>query len=778
MDGPRLSLVLPAFNEEAGLRQAIAEADDALAALCADYEVLVVDDGSRDRTHEVATDEATRRPHVRVLRHEVNRGYGAALRTGFESARFDLVAFTDADCQFHLEDLGRLLPLTADAPVVVGYRVDRQDPWRRRFLSRGYNLLARTLLGTTVRDIDCALKVFRRDALAGILPESRGFFVNTEMLTRARQHGLKIAEVGVRHRPRLRGQSTVSLRDVPRTLSHLLPFWWSHCTFAGGREPRGGGWASLLASGLVLMVACLLFFSSLRAPLLEPQEARYAEIPRQMLQQGRWLVPTLHGQDYLDKPPLLYWLVMASYRAFGVHDWAARLVPGAAGVLCVLATLLWGRRAFGPWGGACGAAVLCLLPEFVYRGRMLVFDGVLALWVTAALGCAWAAIDRGRLRWGWWLLSAAFCGLGLLTKGPVALALVAGPVFVVACLDPRLARIGVRGCLGYVAVAALVAVPWYAAVMLARPDFAGHFFWRHNVVRFLAPFDHARPVWYYLPGLLLGLMPWALLVPVLLTQLARRPAHAARRRPAGLGLAVLAFAWMLLFFSLAGSKRPVYLVPALPPVALALGWLVARQAPAWRAWLGRGTAPAEWVAVAGLGGGAVVSLIGAYCGVVRQDVGLWLTGGALAGVAAVYAWPRRLAWGGAFALLVGALYLAVAHLLPAYNDQFSVRGELRRQAALAHAAQPIVCYPVQFDSASFYLPGREVKVFTPDRRRELLDHLEGHPGSLVLVRSGPALEGLLRDLPPGVRFVAGRRSGAITVGRVVRSERGDGVAAR
>src|SRR5262245_22075863 len=160
MDGPRLSLVLPAFNEQDGLRQAIAEADHALSRLCADYEVLVVDDGSRDDTAAIAREEAAQRPHVRLLQHATNRGYGAALRTGFEAARFDLVAFTDADCQFHLDDLALLMRRTSDAPIVVGYRAERQDSWRRCFLSRGYNLLARTLLGTRVRDVDCALKVF------------------------------------------------------------------------------------------------------------------------------------------------------------------------------------------------------------------------------------------------------------------------------------------------------------------------------------------------------------------------------------------------------------------------------------------------------------------------------------------------------------------------------------------------------------------------------------------------------------------------------------------
>ena len=126
-----------------------------------------------------------------------------------------------------------------DYPIAVGWREARKDSRLRCFLSRGYNVLTRALLGTCVRDCDCALKVFRRDALAAILPETNGFFVNVEMLTRARQLGYDVAEAGVRHRPRLRGKSTVSPRDMPRTLSALLPFWWSSVLFPGhaAREP-------------------------------------------------------------------------------------------------------------------------------------------------------------------------------------------------------------------------------------------------------------------------------------------------------------------------------------------------------------------------------------------------------------------------------------------------------------------------------------------------------------------------------------------------------------
>jgi glycosyltransferase involved in cell wall biosynthesis len=171
-------------------------------------------------------------PRVRLLAHARNLGYGAALRTGFEAAEYDLVAFTDADGQFYLEDLEDLVSLTDECHVVVGRRLDRQDPWRRRFLSWGYNVLARTLLGTGVRDCDCALKVFRREALAYLLPESAGFFVNAEMLCRARGFGWDVAEVGVRHRARRRGVSKVSVMEVPRTFATLMRFWWKHVVWA------------------------------------------------------------------------------------------------------------------------------------------------------------------------------------------------------------------------------------------------------------------------------------------------------------------------------------------------------------------------------------------------------------------------------------------------------------------------------------------------------------------------------------------------------------------
>jgi dolichol-phosphate mannosyltransferase len=233
----QLSLVIPAYNEEAGIEQAVAEAHDALTTLDYEFEIIVVDDGSSDFTAGRVMDMADALPSLRLFRHSRNLGYGAALRTGFEAARFDRVAFTDADAQFYLEDLDRLLPLTMEFPIVAGYRVDRRDPWRRRFLSRGYNFLVRNLLGTRIRDCDCALKVFRREVLRYIMPESRGFFVNAEILCKAQRLEIEVCEVGVRHRPRQHGSSKVSLWDVPRTLGRLVPFWWSHVVWSARPEP-------------------------------------------------------------------------------------------------------------------------------------------------------------------------------------------------------------------------------------------------------------------------------------------------------------------------------------------------------------------------------------------------------------------------------------------------------------------------------------------------------------------------------------------------------------
>ncbi len=203
-----LSFILPAHNEEANILAAIERAQDVGRRLCDDYEIIVVDDGSTDRTAALVEEASHADPKVRLVPHEMNRGYGEALRTGFGTARLDLVFFTDADNQFDMNELERFIPLIEHVDVVAGYRVKRQDPLMRRFFAAGWNVLVRSLFYVPVRDIDCAFKLFRRSVFERIDLESIGAMVNTELMVKLARSGASVVEVGVTHLPRTAGASS------------------------------------------------------------------------------------------------------------------------------------------------------------------------------------------------------------------------------------------------------------------------------------------------------------------------------------------------------------------------------------------------------------------------------------------------------------------------------------------------------------------------------------------------------------------------------------------
>ncbi len=203
-----LSVFFPAYNEQDIIAKTVENASKILPRFADDYEIIVVDDGSADATAVMVEEMAKHDPHVRLVRHARNRGYGAALRTGFESARKELVFFSDADGQFDLAELPGLLGLLDRAPVVLGYRIRRNDPAHRLFIAKVYNLVIRTVFGLKVRDIDCAFKLFRKEALAGVLPlESNGAFISSELLIKLRRRDVPMVERGVHHYPRTTGVS-------------------------------------------------------------------------------------------------------------------------------------------------------------------------------------------------------------------------------------------------------------------------------------------------------------------------------------------------------------------------------------------------------------------------------------------------------------------------------------------------------------------------------------------------------------------------------------------
>lgn len=223
---PTLSLVFPVFNEQENVGVVIDTALRLAPKLASSFEIVVVDDGSRDGSAGVIAERVTGDPRVRVVTHRSNRGYGAALRTGLREAQGDLVFFSDADLQFDLAELGELLHHTERFDVVAGYRAPRRDPWGRRLLAAGWGLLVRTLFDLEIRDIDCAFKVFRRPVVEAMPIESLGAFVNTEILVRARSAGFRIHQIPVSHHPRQHGrQSGARPRVVLRALVELATLY-------------------------------------------------------------------------------------------------------------------------------------------------------------------------------------------------------------------------------------------------------------------------------------------------------------------------------------------------------------------------------------------------------------------------------------------------------------------------------------------------------------------------------------------------------------------------
>jgi glycosyltransferase involved in cell wall biosynthesis len=220
-----ISVVLPAYNEEENIGQAVKSVLEVMEPITPHYEVIVVDDGSRDGTSEVVRELAASYPKVRLVRHEVNQGYGGALNSGFKAATGELIFFTSSDNQYDVVEVKKLLPLIETADLVIGYRVHRQDPFTRRLFAWGWNTLVNLLFGYVSRDIDCAFKLFKRQILSQVPITSKGAMIDTELLVGAKRSGFSIVEVPVSHFPRLAGSQTgANIRVILRAFRDLFKF--------------------------------------------------------------------------------------------------------------------------------------------------------------------------------------------------------------------------------------------------------------------------------------------------------------------------------------------------------------------------------------------------------------------------------------------------------------------------------------------------------------------------------------------------------------------------
>ncbi|CAN5171309.1 MAG: glycosyltransferase family 2 protein [Chloroflexia bacterium] len=222
----KLSLVLPAHNEADNIEAVVCRGMSVLPKIVSDYEIIVVDDGSSDTTPSIADQLAAKHANVKVVHHPENRGYGAALTSGFAKASGGLIMFMDADRQFDIADITALAPYVPHYDIIAGYRIRRQDPLYRKVYGKLFGLVAWALFGLHMHDIDCAFKIYRADLLKNLTLTAPGALINTEMLARSTRRGATVSQVGVRHYPRLAGQSSGgSPRVVFRAMGETVRLW-------------------------------------------------------------------------------------------------------------------------------------------------------------------------------------------------------------------------------------------------------------------------------------------------------------------------------------------------------------------------------------------------------------------------------------------------------------------------------------------------------------------------------------------------------------------------
>ena len=222
-----LTLFFPCYNESENVEEMVGQAVQVGEEYGIDYEVLVVDDGSKDDTVAKVNKLSAKNPRVHLIRHEVNKGYGAALRTGLSNAKKDLVFLTDGDNQFQLSDIEKLFSKIDGCDVVTGFRIGRKDnPWRRLQGSL-WTHLNKTLFQLSVRDVDCAFKLFRRKCLNGLDLESNQLLIHAEILARLQKKGCTIEEIGVPHYPRKAGKaSATDPSRILKTFGELFKLYW------------------------------------------------------------------------------------------------------------------------------------------------------------------------------------------------------------------------------------------------------------------------------------------------------------------------------------------------------------------------------------------------------------------------------------------------------------------------------------------------------------------------------------------------------------------------
>ena len=516
---------------------------------------------------------------------------------------------------------------------------------------------------------------------------------------------------------------------------------------------------------IVAALGIVVFFFHLGTyGLWEPDEARYAEIAREMLALRDFVVPHLNYVPYIEKPPLLFWLTALAIRSFGVNEFAARFVNASAALTGVGAVYFFSRRVFGPREAFWSAVMLVTTALYALMAQVLTTDMLLTATLTIALLAFFLQWSEGG-RWCWVMYVAI--ALAVLSKGPIGIAIpiAVGAIFLILEGDWRGALKRFRVIPGLILTAAIV-VPWFVAVAARAPGFIDFYFVGEHFRRFFeSSYSHGQPFYYYVPVILAGTLPWSLLVPLVRWQ--SLTPHPARR------FCLIAAITIFVIFSIASAKLIPYILPAIPPLTIVIASGVLADL--------NGTGQVQMGSRRFAVSGPMLGLIGACVLMVAIFADRFASPNALTVRPALYAagaillmagevcfaafWARWLAAGLATIAAASCATLIVASYGRIMAESLRSYAGLAQTIAQDAPTARLICYPRYIQSLPFYTRRRVILVgaatelaygatHSPDggdyffSRRADLVRLWNDPAPTVLIADKGAFQGLAGSLGP------------------------------
>ncbi len=359
-----LSVFFPAFNEEGSIENTVIKASEVLQDLRLNYEIIIVDDGSTDKTAQIADSLAKSNPKIRVIHHSKNLGYGEALRSGFYNAKYDTIVYTDGDGQFDFSEINKFLEKIEDHDLVIGYRIKRQDPFFRILFKKGWKLSLLTFFGLTLKDVDCGFKMIRKSVLENIphLESTRGAMINAELAIKTKKYGFTLTQVGVNHYPRLSGKPTgASIRVIVKSFLDLLRLWWK-------LKDQKIYFISLL--GILVLATFLRLYKIEEYMIFLGDQGRDAIIVKNMIDDLHFPAigpPTSVGNIYLG--PLYYYMMLPPMVLTNFNPVSAAAAAALVGVATVFLVYYLGKVWFGRGSGLLAAYLYAISPVTVNYSR-------------------------------------------------------------------------------------------------------------------------------------------------------------------------------------------------------------------------------------------------------------------------------------------------------------------------------------------------------------------------------------------------------------------------